>query len=193
MQENYLNQEDKEKNIKEPKKESLLSYMTMLISAVVLALLIRHFIFSVNEVKGQSMFPTFHDGDRVISLILPLKFHGPNRGDVVIIDSPIEKKKQYIKRIIGLPNDNITLIDGHFYINGEKLEEKYLDEFIYTSADSDSWQLADDEYFVCGDNRPNSSDSRVFGPIKKEHIRGIVSFRFWPISEFGTIGGNDGQ
>ena len=181
-----------EKNKNPEKKESFLSFISVFIFAIIIAMLLKSFVFSSNLVIGESMYPTFEENDRLVSLIFPLYFTDPKRGDVVIIDAPEEKGKEYIKRVVGLPGDDITLKDGHFYINGKLYKENYIHGDIPTLPyNTDHWKLSDDEYFVVGDNRlPNKSmDSRYFGPIKRNTIRGIVKFRFWPISKFGTVGG----
>lgn len=173
-------------------KESLSGYIFTFIIALVLGLLIRRFVFSANIINGVSMEPTFTENDRVIALIFPLYYKDPEYADVVIINSPIEEGKEYIKRIVGKPGDKIEVMDGNVIRNGEILEENYIDKDVETGIYfEDSWQLGDDEFFVLGDNRhPNkSSDSRAFGPIKKDSIDGIVKLRFWPFSKFGTVGG----
>lgn len=175
------------------KKENVvLSYVSTFVFAVVLALLIKTFIFSSNMVIGESMEPTLHEGDRLIAMILPLKFKDPHRSDIVIIDAPNEKGKEYIKRLIGEPGDTISIADGHVLVNGKVLDEKYIDPSTYTETyDQVSWTLGENEFFVMGDNRhPGKSlDSRFFGPIKKDSINGVVKLRFWPLNKFGVFGG----
>ncbi|SUB75994.1 signal peptidase I [Peptoniphilus indolicus] len=179
--------------MKNEKKENVfLSYISTFAFAIILALLIKTFIFSSNMVVGESMQPTLHENDRLIAMILPLHFKDPERFDIVIINAPDEKGKEYIKRLIGKPGDTVEIKDGVVYVNGNKLEETYIDSSVYTEIyDQSSWTLGDGEFFVMGDNRnPGKSlDSRFFGPVKKDDIRGIVKFRFWPFSDFGTIGG----
>ncbi|WP_138159295.1 signal peptidase I [Peptoniphilus catoniae] len=180
--------------MEEEKKESFFSYIIMFVLAIALALLIRTFVFSSNAVSGVSMNPSFKDGDRLISLVFPLYYRDPDYGDVVIIDSPIEENKEYIKRILGKPGDSIKIHDGNVYRNDEKLTENYIEDGLETGIyNLDSWTLDKDEYFVMGDNRlpGKSADSRAFGPITRKSIRGIVRFRYWPLSQFGIIGGTD--
>lgn len=170
-------------------KEGLLSYISVIAIAIVIAIFLRTFIFSSNLVKGESMQPTFEENDRLIALKFPLFFTDPKKGDVVIVQSPFEKK-QYIKRVVGNPGDDIELHDGHFYINGELYKENYIQNGLETLAeDENHWILDDDEFFVVGDNRlPGASmDSRYFGPIEKKAVNGIVKFRFWPINKIGII------
>lgn len=177
---------------KEPeKKESFFSFISVFLVAIVLALIIRSFIFSSNLVIGESMYPTFEENDRLISLIFPLYFSDPKRGDIVIIDAPEEEGKEYIKRIVGVPEDEIEIKDGYIYINGDLYEEDYIKGVPTGIYNTDHWTLNEDEYFVVGDNRePNKSmDSRYFGPIEKDTVKSIVKFRFWPIKKIGFVGG----
>lgn len=180
---------------KEEKKDGLLSYVSVFLGAIVIAFLIKSFLFTSNLVLGQSMEPSFHPKDRLISLILPLHFSDPNRYDVVILDSPDKKGEEYIKRVIGLPGDTIEISNGIVYLNGEALNETYIDRGVKTETYNEkSWILKEDEYFVMGDNRnPGKSlDSRYFGPIKKDSIRSIVKLRYWPFSKAQIIGGING-
>ncbi|CDZ75132.1 signal peptidase IB [Peptoniphilus sp. ING2-D1G] len=174
------------------KKESLMNYIFMFAIAIILALLIRHFVFTSNIVSGVSMEPSFQNNDRLIALVFPLYLKDPEYSDVVIIESPIEENKEYIKRIIAKPRDNVLIENGSVYVNGNKLNEPYIEQGVETQIYNDFfWTLDENQYFVLGDNRNpgKSSDSRVFGPIEREAIKGIVKFRFWPLSKFGVIGG----
>ncbi len=174
------------------KKESFMSYVFMFAVAIVLALIIRHFIFTSNIVSGVSMEPSFQGNDRLIALVFPLYFKDPEYSDVVIIESPIEENKEYIKRIIAKPTDSVLIEDGSVYVNGNKLDEPYIEQGVETQIYNDfSWTLGENQYFVMGDNRNpgKSSDSRLFGPIERKAIKGIVKLRFWPLSKFGVIGG----
>lgn len=182
-------------NKKPEETESFLSFISVFVVAIVLAFLIRSFIFSSNLVIGESMYPTFEENDRLISLIFPLYFKDPKRGDIVIIDAPDEKGKEYIKRVVGVANDDIEIKDGNIYINNDLYEENYIEDVPTEIYNLDHWTLNEDEYFVVGDNRlpAKSMDSRYFGPIKKDTVKGIVKFRFWPIKKFGIVGGLNGK
>ncbi|MDO5040885.1 MAG: signal peptidase I [Peptoniphilus sp.] len=174
------------------KKESFMSYVFMFAVAVVLALIIRRFVFTSNIVSGVSMEPSFQSKDRLIALVFPLYFSDPNYSDVVIIESPIEENKEYIKRVIAKPMDSVLIEEGSVYVNGNKLDEPYIEQGIETQIyENSSWTLDENQYFVMGDNRNpgKSSDSRLFGPVERESIKGIVKLRFWPLSKLGVIGG----
>lgn len=170
---------------KEEKKDdnSFFAWIKIILTAIILAVLIKTFIFSATLVIGESMNPSLVERDRLISLKLPLFFKNPNRYDIVVIDAPDEKGKEYVKRVIGLPNDNIKIVDGKVYVNGKKINENYTSSDYTETELQNEWHLGSDEFFVMGDNRlPGKSlDSRYFGPIKKKSIDGIIKFRYWPI------------
>jgi signal peptidase I len=130
-------------------------------------------------VDGASMEPTLSTNERVIVDRLSLLLGGPARGDVVVLDSP-RQDELLIKRVIGLPGETVTLRGGRVYIDGELLEEPYVQEFCtYPSCDG-TWELGPDEYFVLGDNRSHSLDSHTFGPVPHSAIKGIARLRYWP-------------
>lgn len=178
---------------KEEKKENVFfSYISTFIFAIILAFIIKTFIFSSNMVVGESMEPTLHQDDRLIALIIPLYFSEPDKSDIVIIDAPDDKGKEYIKRLIGKPGDTISIENGNVFLNGKILNEDYIDSSAYTETyDKTSWTLSEDEYFVMGDNRnPGKSlDSRFFGPVNRKSINGVVRLRFWPLNNFNVFGG----
>jgi signal peptidase I len=146
-----------------------------------------------HQVDGKSMYPTYKNEEYLIANKLIYKLSEPQRGDVVIFRK--SATQDYIKRIIGLPGDTITLKDGYLLVNGGKLDESsYLsvetDEGAYLKNGS-TRTVPEGEYFVSGDNRPKSSDSRSFGPIKEEDIKGKVWFVFLPIENFRLISSPD--
>ncbi|SHH26916.1 signal peptidase I [Anaerosphaera aminiphila DSM 21120] len=180
------------KNSEREEKSSILSWITTIVGAVILYFIITGFILNTTVVIGESMQPTLQQNNRLISLKFPLYYSNPEQGDIIILDSPEEENKEYIKRVVGVPGDTIEIKDGSVYVNGQIYSEDYIEENTPTLIyNENSWTLGADEYFVMGDNRlPGKSlDSRYFGPINKDTIRGIANFRYWPISEFGSIGG----
>lgn len=173
--------------------------MVIYIAAVILIVwLIITFVGQRTEVSGDSMYDTLEDGDNLWIDKLSYRFKDPERFDIVVFpyqDSEI----YYIKRIIGLPGDWIRIDrEGTIYINNEPLEEDYGYETIVPGmigrADHNI-VLGDDEYFVMGDNRNNSKDSRFedVGNIKRDELEGKAVFRIWPLSKFGRIGKNDSE
>lgn len=135
-------------------------------------------------IEGDSMYPTFHDGGRVV-LNGTHSLWTPTHGDVVVFEPPIDASKPFIKRIIGLPNDQIDIVDGQVWRNGELLDEPYIANAA-TNCLRDvhcSLIVPEGQVFVMGDNRQNSTDSRIFGPVDIDDVVGEVLFTFWPLSD----------
>ncbi len=151
------------------------------------------FVGQRTEVEGASMENTLHNGDNLIVDKLSYRFHDPERFDIIVFPFQFQDNTYYIKRIIGLPGETVQIMDdGSIYINGEKLEENYGMEIIKPETigrAAEPIELGDDEYFVMGDNRNNSSDSRtdMVGNIKRENIIGKAWLRIWPVSDFGVL------
>lgn len=151
------------------------------------------FVGQRTEVEGASMENTLHNGDNLIVDKLSYRFHDPERFDIIVFPFQFQNNTYYIKRIIGLPGETVQIMDdGSIYINGEKLEENYGMEVIKPETigrAAEPIELGDDEYFVMGDNRNNSSDSRtdMVGNIKRENIIGKAWLRIWPVSDFGIL------
>ena len=151
------------------------------------------FVGQRTEVEGASMENTLHNGDNLIVDKLSYRFHDPERFDIIVFPFQFQDNTYYIKRIIGLPGETVQIMDdGSIYINGEKLEENYGMEVIKPETigrAAEPIELGDDEYFVMGDNRNNSSDSRtdMVGNIKRENIIGKAWLRIWPVSDFGAL------
>lgn len=164
-------------------------WIKALVIALVLALFIRHFLFTPIVVDGISMMPTLQDGDRLIANKIGYRISGLDRFDIIVFRATEEK--DYIKRVIGLPGDHIEYRDDVLYINGEAYEEAYLDEYRSTVTDgpltsdfelealTGSATVPEGKYFVLGDNRRNSEDSRIIGFVAAEDVIGESSFIFW--------------
>ncbi len=135
-------------------------------------------------IEGESMSPSYHDGGRVI-LNGAYRFQSAGYGDVVVFNPPYTSDKPYIKRIIGLAGDTIEIHDGAVYRNGALVDEPYIDGVSTTCfhAPHCSLTVPAGMIYVLGDNRPNSSDSRVFGPVDKDDVLGEVLFSFWPLDD----------
>lgn len=140
-------------------------------------------------VDGPSMLPTFESGQFLIVSRLHYMLGDPEFGDVVVFHYPGDPEQDYIKRVIGLPGDMVEIRDTKVYVNKTQLAENYINEqaCLPTRCRDNIWKLGEDEYFVMGDNRNRSSDSRSFGPIQRQHIVGEVIFRYFPLSEFGSV------
>lgn len=140
------------------------------------------------KVDGESMERTLQDHDRLVAEKITTQFGTINRFDIVIFDPHNNVDEYYIKRIIGLPGETVQIIGETIYINGVLLEEHYGKDPIKDSGlATEPMTLGEDEYFVLGDNRGNSTDSRIIGPIKKKDIGGVACFRLWPLTEFGIL------
>lgn len=150
------------------------------------------FILQPNQVRGASMEPTFISGDYILTSKITYKLRTPERGDVVVFKSPKNKDIDYIKRVIGLPGDTIVVRNSEVFVNDKLMPETYI------AAKTNLWDggflvenqpitVPPDHYFVMGDNRPRSSDSREFGTITVEDIIGFVFYRYLPADQMGII------
>ena len=144
------------------------------------------------HVEGLSMYATLDDNDYLIANKIDYRLHAPQRGDIVILRPPTDNSKDFIKRVIALPGEKLLIRDGIVYINGHKLDEPYLPEAWTTlnnwpNDGTDGRVMGANQYFVMGDNRNRSQDSRIFGPISRDRIDGRAWFRIWPLDHFGDI------
>ena len=142
-------------------------------------------LFNVSVVRGSSMAPGIHDGDRIVVDRFAYLLGTVARGDVVVLKYPLDPSLDYIKRVIGLPGDEIVIENGAVYVNGERLDEPYVES-------TDPWarlstRVLPAHYFVLGDNRPRSSDSREFGQVPMDYVRGRVEVRLWPLARAGLV------
>jgi len=164
------------------------SYLKVILLALVIALLLRTYVFEVTKVEGDSMLPDLRDGNSLITSKINYHIGEPQRGDIIIVEAPDRYNEFYVKRIIGLPNERITIKDGKVYINSSLLSETYLAEGTETNGSVDML-IESNAYFVMGDNRDASHDSRssAVGTIGRNNIKGEAIFRIYPLSEIGLI------
>jgi signal peptidase I len=145
------------------------------------------------HVEGLSMWATLDNNDYLIANKIDYRLHAPQRGDIVILRPPTNNTTDFIKRIIALPGERLLIRDGAIYINGHKLDEPYLpDEWTQQTnagkySEGQGAVIPPNQYFVMGDNRNRSQDSRFFGPIGRDRIDGKAWFRIWPLNNFGDI------
>jgi signal peptidase I len=156
-----------------------------IVPAIVIALLIHVFLAQATRVYGQSMEPNIHTNERLVIEKFSYHFHGPRRGDVVVLRDPGGTPELLIKRVVGLPGERVTLADGRVYIDGKPLSEPYLNQS--TQGGGRSWVIPPLTVFVMGDNRSASRDSRIFGPVPMEELVGRALFRYWPLGEVGPV------
>ncbi len=162
--------------------------------AIVFAILmaIRFFAAEPHKVSGSSMVPNFYDGDYIITNKLATRLNEPKRGEVIILHDPLDINKVFIKRVIGLPGETIKIRGGAVYLNNQQLEEPYLPANLSTSGENflkedNEITIPNGNYFVMGDNRDNSSDSRQWGYLKKDLIIGQAFLRYWPLDKATLI------
>ena len=199
--------------------KEVLEWIYCIIIAIALALLIRYFVGTPTVVKQTSMFPTLKQNQRLILNRISRTFNEtPKRGDIITFEAPSKSavdgvkaiydkeingwfqkftyyvlevnKRSYIKRVIALPGEHVTISDGKIYINGEELKEEYLQENVVTEAKNaylTDFTVPEGYIFAVGDNRMYSSDCREFGCIPLEKIESKVWIRFWPLNLFGKV------
>ena len=187
----YIAAHAKEKREKSEKKNStkreILSWVICLVSAFVIAMALRTFVFEIVRVDGDSMLPTLTTDERLfVEKISKLSEDGLNIGDIIIVHYPGEENKSYVKRIVGLPGDKLKVENGKLWRNGVLIQENYtLDSRM--NYDFEEYIVPEDSYFVMGDNRNDSMDSRVVGSISRSEIVGHAVCVIWPIWEFKTL------
>lgn len=171
--------------------KEILSTSLYLLVVLVVTWLVIHFVGQRTQVQGESMEPTLHDGDNLIVDKITYRFNDPKRFDIIVFPFRYKENTYYIKRIIGLPGETVQITnDGKIYINQEELKEGYGKEVILDPGNAYTpITLGEDEYFVLGDNRNNSSDSRSssVGIIHRDDIIGRAWVRIWPFSKFGVL------
>ncbi len=175
----------------------ILDIFETLVIALSIFLVVYIFLLQPHQVNGQSMEPNFQSSDYVLTDKISYVFGEPHRGDVVVFEAPPGANCptgtgcDFIKRVIGLPGETVEVKNNHYYINGTLLEESYIPSDMKTEPghyiNNREITLMEDEYFVSGDNRQNSSDSRAWGPVTKSMIVGKAFFRYWPAESVGVI------
>jgi len=166
-----------------------IEWVVIIAVALIGAMLMRTFLVQAFFIPSESMVPTLEKGDRVLVNKLSYHLHAVHRGDIVVFTRPPGVDRQYkdlIKRVIGLPGDVVSGRDGHVYIDGRLLNEPYLPEGTVTQ-NMPTEKIPAGTYWVMGDNRTNSADSRVFGPIAKQTIVGRAFVIWWPLSRIGLL------
>lgn len=176
-------------------KKEIREWAISLAAALVAVLIIRSFLFTIIRVDGPSMQDTLHNGDRLFVSVLDMKLNGPERFDVVILHYP-GRSEQFVKRVIGLPGDTLEVREGVLYINGEAIEEGFLSDERTVRFDKAANNIApievpEGQYFVMGDNRDNSNDSRSVGFISEDMFVGKVRYVIWPLDRIGSVAGSE--
>jgi signal peptidase I len=162
-------------------QEEIVAWIKTILSAAVYAILIVTFGFQVARVEGQSMAPTLEDQDRLIVNKLMYRIGQPRRGDIVMLYYPINPDKSFVKRVIAEERDTVRIMDGQVYVNDVPMQDDYVPAEYRSHDDWGPQVIPDGYYFVMGDHRNNSSDSRHWGMVPKRYIIGKVQLRWWPV------------
>jgi signal peptidase I len=175
----------------EIKKSSTRSHLQLwvrdFIISVMASFFIITFLYQPVKVEGTSMQPELRDQDRLFVNKFAYNFEKISRGDVVVFYYPRDTQKSYIKRVIGLPGDDIRIDDGRVFVNGQRIDESYVPRRFRDVRSMADMVVPQDEYFVMGDHRSISSDSRDFGPVIRKLIYGKAAFIYWPADNMGVI------
>ena len=169
-----------------------LDILEVIVFAVGIFFFIYLLIMRPHKISGQSMMPNFKDAEFLLTEKVTYYFRNPVRGDVVVFMPPISTTDEFIKRVVALPGERVMVKGGRVYINGNLLSEPYIKGDMLTTggsflAESQEFMVPDATYFVMGDNRPNSSDSRFWGPITKKVMTGRAWVSYWPINIAGVV------
>jgi signal peptidase I len=162
-------------------RDEFVAWVKTLASAAVYATLIVTFGFQVARVEGQSMAPTLADQDRLIVNKLAYRLAAPQRGDIVMLYYPLNPDKSFVKRVIAEENDTVRIVDGRVYVNDVPMRDEYVPPEYRSHDDWGPQVIPEGYYFVMGDHRNNSSDSRHWGFVPKKYIIGKVQLRWWPV------------
>jgi len=162
-----------------------------LLIAIGLALVIIVFLYQPVKVEGTSMAPLLSDQERIFINKFVYRFEPIQRGDVVVFWYPLDRTKSFIKRVVGLPGETVEIRQGAVYVNGKVVPEPYVPPQYEDLSDFGPVRVPRDSYFVMGDHRVSSNDSRVFGPVASRFIYGRAVFAYWPVDHFGSLSATD--
>jgi signal peptidase I len=162
--------------------------LTVVVAFVLVFGLVRPYVAEAYRIPTESMVPTLEVGDRVLANKFIYRFTEPEKGDIVVFDSVDEEDDQtLIKRVVGVAGDRIEVQGGVLFVNGEEQEEPYLNEEVPFEGSYGPTEVPEGHVFVMGDNRGNSADSRVFGPLPLENLKGEAFMVFWPVSKIEIL------
>jgi len=190
---------DAKSDKRKPEKQtnSWLTWGRDIVICLILVLLFRANVAEANYIPSPSMEPTLHISDRIIVDKISKHWRPLQRGDMVVFHPPLENREaeRWIKRVVGLPGETVEVLNGSVYVDGEKLNEPYIearpyysDPIITLKADDPATSENEGEYFLLGDNRRNSRDSHIWGPCPAKNIIGRAIFRYWPLNAIGGFG-----
>ncbi|PYP92925.1 MAG: signal peptidase I [Candidatus Angelobacter sp. Gp1-AA117] len=163
------------------------SWVRDLCISVLISLFIILFVYQPVKVEGGSMEPGLEDQERIFINKLAYRLENIERGDVIVFRYPRDTRKNFIKRVIGLPGDRVRVTDGHVYLNARLVPEPYVPEEYLDSRSYPEVRVPSDCYYVLGDHRSMSDDSRDFGPVPRSLIYGKAVFGYWPMEKMGVV------
>jgi signal peptidase I len=170
-----------------PLRRELRSWTRDLAIALGLAIVVMIFLYQPVKVEGTSMYPLLSDQERIFINKFVYRFEPIERGDVIVFWYPLDRSKSFIKRVVALPGETIEIRTGHVYINDTELPDQYVPASYLDGSNSAPRRILADSYFVMGDHRDSSNDSRVFGPVPRQYIYGKAVFAYWPVDHFGSL------
>jgi signal peptidase I len=163
------------------------SWLRDLFFSIVISLFVILFVYQPVKVEGGSMEPGLEDQERIFINKLAYRLEAIERGDIVVFRYPRDPRKSFIKRVIALPGDRVEVIDGHVYVNGQPIPEPYVPTEYLDSKSYPERIVPVGSYFVMGDHRSMSNDSRDFGPVPRDYIYGKAVFGYWPVERAGIL------
>lgn len=192
MEPNFYYDENPPKGFFDNLNSHIVDFIQTLVVFGAIFALIYLFIAQFHKVSGNSMIPTLHNGDYLITEKISYKFNNPKRGQIIVLKNPRDESQDFIKRIIAAPGDTIKIEANSIFINGEKITENYLPPETPTRSgafltESTAIKVSSNQYLVLGDNREHSSDSREWGAVTKEEIVGRAFFLYWPVQRVGLL------
>lgn len=170
-----------------------LDILETVVIALAIFVIIYLFLFQPHQVRGNSMYPNFHDADYLLTDKISYRLSQPKKGDVVIFVAPKNEEYDYIKRVVALPGEKVSINDtDQILVNGQIVNESFLPEDVKTYGGNfleigKTVTVPENQYFVLGDNRSHSSDSRDWGFVPKENLVGKAWFRYWPLDRMGLV------
>ena len=175
-------------HISEQARKEFIDFFKMVVWFALFFFCLRTFVVEGFEIQGSSMEPTLEENERLFVLKFAYRFDNVERGDVIVFLYPEDHSRRFIKRVIGLPGDTVEIRDGKVMVNGEKLREAYVNgDYFRPQEDISKVTVPADCYYVLGDHRSVSSDSRSGWFVPRKNIVGKAVLRFWPVTRFGTI------
>lgn len=163
------------------------SWFRDLLFAVLVIFFFILFLYQPVKVEGGSMEPGLEDQERIFINKIAYRWESIDRGDIVVFHYPRDPRKSFIKRVIGLPGDRVRIAFGHVYLNGQAVEEPYVPEEFLDTRSYPETIIPADSYFMLGDHRSMSNDSREFGPVQRSYIYGKAVFGYWPVDKLGVL------